>query len=583
VTQSATKSAVVTGTFLRPGVSKNKRLYTKENIGKAVVRMNEAINSSDGLPITMATSHAAAYGDDANATVGRVTKVLQRTDGSAYFEADIANTTNGRDVAVGTVGKFVKGISIRGGWMSQPRYAEDDNTVITADDMAVVGIDFTSRPGVEGAQIESANFVESYEGGMSHVFFESVEEAEIAELFNEETPEEENTRLIKEAVNEAVNSVLDKGNNISEDVKYADPGYQSDNQKRYPIDTAKHVRAAWAYINVESNASKYTSAQLGRVKSRIKSAAKKFGINVTEEFSTILGDVQNFIEDYASMSIYNGAGSVNISGSTDDAGKLAAVALRVAASAVIALNALDPDADGDIDLSGGDSSDSDANESKSSSGDGSQCLLCDGPLVDGNMYCPNCGAPVPTAESEDDALTQTNKEEAMTAPIEKTAEELAAETAATESVVTAATEAQDVNKLIAEAVAKALADDRATTAAAAAEVAEATAVAEAAAAVEAAKPQMFTLEEATAMAIAASKSAVTEAQAFAKAEYESAPTRKGVVGSSVGPVLTRDDTLAEADLAKLSVNEFRDIAGQAWGNQPNWNRKFHALDTANGY
>src|SRR6185312_5147778 len=32
------------------------------------------------------------------------------------------------------------------------------------------------------------------------------------------------------------------------DVAYADPGYQSDKKKRYPIDSADHVRAAWSYI-----------------------------------------------------------------------------------------------------------------------------------------------------------------------------------------------------------------------------------------------------------------------------------------------------------------------------------------------
>jgi uncharacterized Zn finger protein (UPF0148 family) len=545
--------------------------------------MNEAIESPSGLPITMATSHAAAYGDDANATVGRVTKVMQRPDGSAYFEADIANTTNGRDVAVGTVGKFVKGISIRGGWMSQPRYAEDaESGVVTADDMAVVGIDFTSRPGVEGAQIESANFVESYDGGMSSVFFESVDEAEIKELFNEESQEEIDGRRIREAVETALNIVLEKDKEPYGDVKYADPGYQKDGKKRYPINTAAHVRAAWAYINVASNASAYSSAQLSRIKSRIKSAAKKFDISVTEEFNSMVDDIKTLIEDYASMNIYNGAGSVSISGSTDDAGKLVAVAQRVAASAIIALNALDPDADGDIDLAGGDSSDSDS-ESTSDSGDNSQCLLCDGPLGDGNLYCPTCGAPVPSAESNDEALIQTNKEEAMTAPIEKTAEELAAESAATESVATAAApKAEDINKIVAEAVAAALAAEKAAVAEAAATEAAAAAAA-AATVAEAAAPQTFTLEEAIAMATAASKTAVTEAQAAARAEYEAAPTRKGMSGSSNGITLTRDDTLEESELAKLDATTFRRVAGAAWSLQPNWNRKLAAADAANGY
>jgi hypothetical protein len=61
------------------------------------------------------------------------------------------------------------------------------------------------------------------------------------------------------------------------DVKYADPGYR-DNKKRYPIDTAERVRAAWGYINVADNASEYTPEQLKIIKERIQQAMKKFGI-----------------------------------------------------------------------------------------------------------------------------------------------------------------------------------------------------------------------------------------------------------------------------------------------------------------
>jgi hypothetical protein len=52
--------AVVRGTFMRPGVSKNKRLYTAEAISRAVGRMQEQLHSPQGLPLTMATSHGAA-------------------------------------------------------------------------------------------------------------------------------------------------------------------------------------------------------------------------------------------------------------------------------------------------------------------------------------------------------------------------------------------------------------------------------------------------------------------------------------------------------------------------------------------
>jgi len=66
------------------------------------------------------------------------------------------------------------------------------------------------------------------------------------------------------------------------DVKYADPGYQKDGKKRYPIDTEEHVRAAWSYINQGDNASQYNPKQLKLVRARIIAAAKKLGINISE-------------------------------------------------------------------------------------------------------------------------------------------------------------------------------------------------------------------------------------------------------------------------------------------------------------
>ena len=66
------------------------------------------------------------------------------------------------------------------------------------------------------------------------------------------------------------------------DVKYADPGYR-DGTKRYPIDSEEHVRAAWSYINQEQNAAKYDSKELAMIKDRIRKAAKKYGIEISED------------------------------------------------------------------------------------------------------------------------------------------------------------------------------------------------------------------------------------------------------------------------------------------------------------
>lgn len=64
------------------------------------------------------------------------------------------------------------------------------------------------------------------------------------------------------------------------DVPYADPGYQQDKKKRYPIDTVEHAKAAWSYINQADNASIYSAGDLAQIKARITAALKKFGVDV---------------------------------------------------------------------------------------------------------------------------------------------------------------------------------------------------------------------------------------------------------------------------------------------------------------
>ena len=58
------------------------------------------------------------------------------------------------------------------------------------------------------------------------------------------------------------------------DVEYADPGYQKDGKKRYPVDTEEHIRAAWNYIAKPKNAGKYSADQVAKIKGKIESAWK---------------------------------------------------------------------------------------------------------------------------------------------------------------------------------------------------------------------------------------------------------------------------------------------------------------------
>ena len=62
------------------------------------------------------------------------------------------------------------------------------------------------------------------------------------------------------------------------DVKFADP-----TNKKYPIDTAEHVRAAWGYINHKDNAAKYDKDEVESIKDRIKKAAQHHGVEIDAE------------------------------------------------------------------------------------------------------------------------------------------------------------------------------------------------------------------------------------------------------------------------------------------------------------
>ena len=550
---ASTKAATMRGVFLKPGLSKNRRLYTRANIAKAVERMKSALDSGEGMPLNMATSHAAAFQDDATSTVGRITNVKLLPDGSAQFEAEIANTAHGRDVANLAAGKFIKGVSIRGEWRGEPYSIThtDGNEAMTADDLAIHGIDFTNSPGVDGAEIQYAVLSESH-NRLS--IFESVDAVEVISRDEELVASEAAEAIrdaVEEAVEDAVNKIFEKDTSKPYgDVVYADPGYQKDKQKRYPIETAAHVRAAWSYINQEKNGNLYTSAQLARIKSRIKSAAKKFGINIVGEHATMVADLQEILEAYASIALVNDYDTISITGQTNDPHKLRLVANRIAFGAIAAMHAIDPDDDGDIYLSKPDWSAVDATGDAGGMGPEEEimtndnnmechecgaaamenaihCHMCGAQLPTsmtanalgcGNcgettpqdaMYCPTCGDPVPQAESSDNAPTEEKETEVSD---ENTTDETPAEEATLETAAIRTLSDADLSALAA-VIAAAIKPIESTPEVATAEVvAEEEAVV--ADEVPAAEPEVAAEEVAAEESIESQENTVTENNTF---------------------------------------------------------------------
>jgi 7-keto-8-aminopelargonate synthetase-like enzyme len=62
------------------------------------------------------------------------------------------------------------------------------------------------------------------------------------------------------------------------DVTFADPV-----NHKYPIDSAEHVRAAWSYINHRDNAAKYDADEVKAIKERIKKAAKRYDVEISDD------------------------------------------------------------------------------------------------------------------------------------------------------------------------------------------------------------------------------------------------------------------------------------------------------------
>lgn len=217
-------AAPITGVFLAPGVSKNGRLYDKAAIGKAVTRMQERIADPTALPITMRTHHAA--GDDSTKIAAVVTGVRQLPNGSATWEAAPVGTQAGKDIAAasrpGTDGKrALAAVSIRGWWLGPVTNVEHNGqTVETAEDMEIDGIDFTASPGVDAARIAT---------------FE--------------------TRLAAEAAPAGRTP-------ITESVEALVADEITDQATTTEADTKAHVQAAWEHINQTANQKPYTAAQL---------------------------------------------------------------------------------------------------------------------------------------------------------------------------------------------------------------------------------------------------------------------------------------------------------------------------------
>lgn len=113
----------------------------------------------------------------------------------------------------------------------------------------------------------------------------TIHEVRLFEVTTTAFPAYETTEL---SARDAI-SAAREGRAAKEPKPYGDVKYADSKNGKYPVDTEKHAKAAWAYINVPKNADEYplNGVTLESVRDEIKKALEHFGVEISEDERTL--------------------------------------------------------------------------------------------------------------------------------------------------------------------------------------------------------------------------------------------------------------------------------------------------------
>lgn len=138
--------------MIKNSLSANGKFYSDKLVEGTVNKVASVIESNGSFPLSMMADHPGIVSNQTLSTVGKITAMYIEGD-NAMIEAEIANTSVGKDVQELIRGKFVEGLSIRASnGKFQNRYIGDKlvNDVIEMD---LKGVDLVVNPGVHGAKV----------------------------------------------------------------------------------------------------------------------------------------------------------------------------------------------------------------------------------------------------------------------------------------------------------------------------------------------------------------------------------------------------------------------------------------------
>jgi len=352
----AGRIATISGTMLVPGVSRNRRLYSRELIAKAAARMSERITDPKGLPIVMRTHHEA--GDNSQLIVGRLTGVKVGEDGAARYTADLYDTAPGRDIAALVTGDkpALRSVSIHGYWLGPVKSVQHEGeSVTTGDDLEIDALDFTATPGVLGATVDNASLLPTM--------------APAAESSSGRTPISESVDATVEAVVEDATGERYSAQQKRSALAKGQAMKNASGDPAYTIKSKADLRRAIKAVG-------RGGADHDKIRAHIIARAQALGLTAMipdnwnkdgsmKENSTRFGELREYYPDGPSggagfcIDAFNGPMSITMRSCSIDPADLRTIAAAAMSAAVDALQALDPDMDADIDVAGAAAEDTD--------------------------------------------------------------------------------------------------------------------------------------------------------------------------------------------------------------------------------
>lgn len=159
--------------MIKDSISGNGRHYGSKLVENTVKKVKSILETEGSYPLTVMADHPnGTTSNKTLTTVGKITDMYM--DGNnAIIEAEIANTTYGKDVQELIRGKFVEGLSIRASKAVMEKKYIGDKMVNDVLEMELNGVDLVTNPGVKGAKV--LDILESDENSGVYV---SIEEEE---------------------------------------------------------------------------------------------------------------------------------------------------------------------------------------------------------------------------------------------------------------------------------------------------------------------------------------------------------------------------------------------------------------------